>query len=70
MATEIKITRIPGFDINPNDVIVNDVLKQLDLNHGHCPTLVKDRVGHDQCPCSAYLQDKTCYCGLYVSIKK
>ncbi len=66
MATEIKIIRIPGFDLNPNDNHVNDVLRKLDNNHGHCPTHVIDRVGHDQCPCSAYLQDKTCYCGLYI----
>ena len=66
MATEIKIIRLEGFDLNPNDAKVNEILKHLHENGGHCPTHAIDRIGHDQCPCSAYLQDKTCYCGLYI----
>lgn len=66
MAVEIKIVRIKGFEINPDDKHVNKIFNQLGQNNGHCPTKIENRFGHDQCPCSEYLQKNQCYCKLYV----
>lgn len=66
MPVELKIVRKKGFEINPNDEVVNNIFRALEVNYGHCPTIKADREGHDYCPCSAYLQHDTCYCGLYV----
>lgn len=63
---EIRIVRKEGFIINPDDKEVNKIFRQLDRNGGHCPSKVPNREGHDQCPCSAYLQFDKCYCKLYV----
>ena len=67
---EIKIIRKEGFKLNPNDEIVNRIFRELDKNGGHCPTIIKNRVGHDQCPCSEYLQNNICYCKLYIKEDK
>ena len=61
-----KIIRKEGFILNPNDDEVNDILKKLEDNGGHCPTNIHKRRGHDQCPCAQYLENDTCYCGLYI----
>lgn len=66
MIPNIKILRKSGWIINPNDEIVNKVLNGLIESEGHCPTNVHNRIGHNQCPCSAYIQCDVCYCGLYV----
>lgn len=63
---DIKIVRKEGFILNPKDEVVNKIFRALEKNDGHCPTYIANRIGHDQCPCSAYLQDNNCYCGLYV----
>jgi ferredoxin-thioredoxin reductase catalytic subunit len=62
----IDICRKKGWRINPDDALVNDIFRKLYKTNGHCPTKVENRKGHDQCPCSAYLQDGVCYCGLYI----
>lgn len=62
----IEIVRKKGWRINPDDKLVNEIFRALDKNRGHCPTKIENRKGHDQCPCSAYLQDGVCYCKLYV----
>lgn len=69
MINEFKILRKDGWRINPDDVHVTKLLEQILENDGHCPSHPHNRVGHDQCPCSAYLQLDTCYCGLYVKEK-
>ena len=63
---EIRIVRKEGFIINPDDEKVNEIFRKLDRNGGHCPSKIPNREGHDQCPCSAYLQLGKCYCKLYV----
>lgn len=63
---EIKIVRKQGFMLNPKDEVVNKIFRALEKHDGHCPTNNPNRIGHDQCPCSAYLQNNECYCGLYV----
>lgn len=66
MAVEIKIVRKSGYDINPNDSIVNEIFRQLERKDGHCPSKVPDRDGHDYCPCHDWLANNKCYCGLYI----
>jgi ferredoxin-thioredoxin reductase catalytic subunit len=66
MSVEIKVVRKSGYELNPNDTVVNDIFRQLERNHGHCPTVVQDRDGHDYCPCHDWLANNKCYCGLYV----
>ena len=66
MPVEIKIVRREGFRLNPDDNTVNNIFRALERCDGHCPCKHNNRRGHDQCPCSEYLQYGNCYCGLYV----
>ena len=66
MKTLIKIVRKKGFVLNPDDEELSDIINSIIINEGHCPTYIKDRFGHDQCPCSDYLQNGICHCKLYV----
>ncbi len=66
MPVNISIVRKKGFILNPDDLIVNAVFRALERTDGHCPTPVTNRFGHDQCPCSEYLQKGNCYCKLYI----
>lgn len=70
MIKSIEILRKPGWKFNPDDKIVTKVLKDLIENDGHCPTRVHNRIGHEQCPCSEYIQCDKCHCGLYVKENK
>ena len=63
---DFKIVRKTGWELNSDDTIVNDILKGLEKFDGHCPALSSKRRGHDQCPCSEYLEYNNCICGLYV----
>lgn len=60
----IQILRKPGWILNPNDKVVNAILKRCELNDGECPC---HNTGVDKkCPCSDYRENDTCHCGLYV----
>lgn len=60
----IKIMRKPGWNLNPNDKVVNSVLSRCEANGGHCPC---HNEGHDtMCPCSDYRENDICHCTLYV----
>ena len=63
---EFKILRKEGWELNPDDDIVNNIIAELAANFGHCPNHSNDSTGHNICPCSAYLQNDKCYCGLYI----
>lgn len=63
----IQIYRKPNWDLNPNDIIVNSILKRCELNNGECPC-VNDSIDK-HCPCSDYREKDICHCGLYVKIK-
>lgn len=48
----IQILRKEGWMLNPNDKIVNAILKRCELNNGECPC---HNTGEDKkCPCSDY----------------
>lgn len=60
----IQIYRKPNWELNPNDKIVNSILKRIELNDGECPC---HNESHDKhCPCSDYREKNICHCNLYV----
>ena len=61
-----KIIRKDGWELNPDDNVVNHIIEMLEANYGHCPNHNSDSEGHNICPCSAYLQHNKCYCNLYI----
>ena len=63
---DFKILRKPGWDLNPDDKIVNSIIRALKRNDGHCPCSHPEREGHDQCPCHEYIANGKCYCRLYI----
>ena len=60
----IKIYRKEGFDLNPNDKIVNSILKRVENNSGECPC--HNNSSDKNCPCSDYRDNDICHCGLYI----
>jgi len=63
---DVRIIRKKGWDLNPDDNVVNGILRALTRCDGHCPCKHPERRGHDQCPCSEYLEYDNCLCNLYV----
>lgn len=61
-----KIVRKEGWELNPNDDIVNEIIIKLEDNYGKCPNHSSNGSDHNICPCSSYLQHNKCYCQLYV----
>lgn len=66
----IPIMRLPGFQLNPNDKVVNAILKRCEANGGHCPCVHPENDGDLTCPCESYRLQQKCYCKLYVSINE
>lgn len=62
----IQILRKKGWVLNPNDKIVNSILKRCEINNGECPCC-NDAIDK-HCPCSDYKEKDICHCGLYVKI--
>lgn len=63
----IQILRKEGWDLNPNDKIVNAILKRIEMNNGLCPCdnpgkLLSDKI----CPCKEYRENNVCHYTLYV----
>lgn len=53
-----------GWIVNPNEKIVNGIIKGINRNNGECPCSNDSDDKH--CPCSNYrLKDKCC-CKLYI----
>lgn len=60
-----------GFILNPNEKVVNRILKGLERNGGRCPCHNKySGTDDDICPCKAYREEDNCCCTLYVKNKK
>lgn len=61
---EVKQNIREGWKLNPNEKVVNGILKGINLNDGFCPCANQSE--DKKCPCSNYrLYDKCC-CSLYV----
>lgn len=65
----VEIKQLPGFKLNPNDKIVNGILKRCEKIDGICPCIhdTGEYEGKDlHCPCTDYTRYGNCICGLYV----
>lgn len=63
----VKILRKEGFILNPNDKVVNAILKRCEANNGECPCHNPGETREDRlCPCRSYLEDDYCCCNLYI----
>ena len=61
-----QIFRKEGCMLNPNDKVVNAILKGVERNNGECPC---HNDGYDKhCPCSDYREKDICHCHLYLKI--
>lgn len=62
MKPDIQV--IEGFRLNPNQKIVNSVMKLIEKNNGFC---ICDNKSEDpKCPCTDYRINKLCHCKLYI----
>ncbi|WEU69833.1 hypothetical protein [uncultured Clostridium sp.] len=60
----IQILRKEGWELNPNDKVVNAILRRCEANNGECPC---HNTGKDKrCPCSDYRENDVCHCSLYI----
>lgn len=60
----------PGWILNPNEKVVNAVLKRVEKNDGECPCVNPGETREDRlCPCKSYVEDDYCCCKLYVPVK-
>ena len=59
-----KFFRKPGWKINPDDKVVNGILRGLCRNNGECPC--HNTGAEKQCPCSDYRENDICHCNLYI----
>jgi ferredoxin-thioredoxin reductase catalytic subunit len=63
----IQILRKNGWVLNPNDKVVNGILKMVERNDGECPCHNERLDRH--CPCSDYREKDVCHCGLYLKVE-
>jgi ferredoxin-thioredoxin reductase catalytic subunit len=63
----IQILRKNGWVLNPNDKVVNGILKMVERNDGECPCHNESLDRH--CPCSDYREKDVCHCGLYLKVE-
>lgn len=64
----ITIYRKEGWELNPNDKIVNSVLSRCEKNNGICPCHHPNSDGDLHCPCESYRLKDNCICGLYIKV--
>lgn len=65
----IEIKRLDGWKLNPNDRVVNAILRRTEKNNGICPCIhtTSEYKGKDlHCPCTDYTERNNCICGLYI----
>lgn len=62
----VTILRKQNWILNPNDKVVNSILKSLERNNGECPCVNNSVDKH--CPCTDYRDNDICHCGLYLNI--
>lgn len=66
----VKILRKDGWQLNPNDKIVNAILQRVEKNNGECPCHNPGKTHEERtCPCKEYVENDVCHCSLYVKIK-
>lgn len=65
----VQIYRKEGWILNPNDKIVNSILKRCEANNGLCPCHHPENDGDLHCPCDSYKNRDKCFCTLYIKKK-
>lgn len=60
----VQIYRKEGWVLNPNDKIVNAILKRYEMNNGECSCNNESVDKH--CPYSDYREKDVCKCNLYI----
>lgn len=56
-----------GFILNPNEKVVDAIVKRIFDNDGNCPC---HNDSYDKkCPCSDYREKNICHCNLYIKEK-
>lgn len=66
----ITILRKPGWQLNPNDKVVNSILKRVEKNDGECPCANPGETKEDRtCPCKEYRENDHCCCKLYILVE-
>lgn len=61
---EIKTNIKDGWQLNPNEKVVNSILKSINRCNGECPCNNDSEDKH--CPCSNYRENDYCCCKLYL----
>ncbi len=57
----------PGWILNPNEKVVNAILKRVEKNDGECPCVNPGETREDRlCPCKEYRENNHCCCKLYI----
>lgn len=63
----VKANIREGWQLNPNEKVVNGIIRGLNRCDGNCPC---DNKSEDpKCPCSGYRLEDKCCCNLYVKIQ-
>ena len=60
----IRIFRKEGWQLNPNDSVVNAIIRRIENNNGECPC--ENHSMDKKCPCSDYRDNDICHCTLYI----
>ena len=56
-----------GWQLNPNEKVVNAIIKGINRCEGECPC--NNDSDEKMCPCSGYRINDKCCCNLYVKIQ-
>ena len=62
----VKNNVLPGWQLNPNEKVVNGIIKGINRCNGDCPCNNDAEELH--CPCSNYRLNNKCCCKLYLKI--
>ena len=58
-----------GFILNPNEKVVNGIIKGLNRCDGECPCANSGETLEDRmCPCKNYREEGHCCCTLYINV--
>ena len=63
----VKANIKEGWQLNPNEKVVNGIIKGINRCGGDCPCAnISEEL---KCPCSGYRLNDKCCCNLYVKIQ-
>ena len=66
MPVRINLTPKEGYQLNPDNKLVNAIVRAIGESDGHCMNRHIKHRGCDICPCDEYLLYNNCMCKLYV----